>query len=879
MTDRDVLIQELRRSQDSVPDLEASRRHAAKLEEIGRLTETNRIARERMAAVTGNLSEIARLADTIDNHRTCVAEALSLLPVRDPGDMASLAVTLALESPQRVRAAVDALAAADPQRMNSVMALLAAAGDRAQETAGLLGIVEPARMREVAARLGHPPAARLDDPTVEKTSGIPVAEPASGEGHAGIPTGLVPTIKAWGGAKATAQRALGLLLRDGVSGLRAGLSAPPAEASRPAQPAPAAARHPEWYSEETPEVSIIVLNYNKAHLALECVRSLWHHTAGHTYEIVVVDNGSSPGDYAVFAGLDGPCRLVRLDTNRYFGEGNNIGVEAAKGEFVVLMNNDVTVREGWLQPLMARITGTPDCGAVGPKFLYPNGLLQEAGGLLGEEGLSVQIGKYQDPELPEFNVPRIVDYVSAACLLVRKEDFVRVRGFDMKYEPAYYEDADLCLKLSRLGLSTYYAPDSAIVHHESATTKDALQEFNLSNLGEINRRKMLEGFGGYLRTGRHAPLPPPLPALTCAERPGKRTAAFFLADDLTPTGTVRLALGWAEAMLAAGMRVELVTRTAYSRMRVAALADTLGLDLGGLCVTTQRQARRRDLVDEFIAVSEELVPPVEPLGRRNTFVCRFPDDGSTQASPVSQPHLAAYDRVLVDSVTAASTVRELLRASGQAMPPMEVLPPRIRFPEGRYDEPRSGVLSVGRFATGPASNRQDLQIAAFRRLVEGGAAAGVTLHLVGSTTAAPDHRQFLIDCAGAAEGLDVRFHVNASAHEIDALSRSCSLFWGTRGLDATASGPRRGLGGAPIEAMAAGLIPVVAVDPEGLIREGVDGYHRSSMAEFVDLSARLLAAGEDSLDPMRRSAVARALALREVAEAAVVDGFGLRAAD
>ena len=107
-----------------------------------------------------------------------------------------------------------------------------------------------------------------------------------------------------------------------------------------------------WYREDAPAVSLIILNFNKSHLTAECLRSVWRHTEGYPYEIVVVDNGSDTEDFAALTAISGPFRLVRLQTNRFFGEGNNIGAESARADLVCFMNNDIIVTPHWLEPLM-----------------------------------------------------------------------------------------------------------------------------------------------------------------------------------------------------------------------------------------------------------------------------------------------------------------------------------------------------------------------------------------------------------------------------------------------------------------------------------------------------------------------------------------------
>lgn len=627
---------------------------------------------------------------------------------------------------------------------------------------------------------------------------------------------------------------------------------------------------PAWYAAADPEVSIVVLNWNRAPMTVQCLHSLWENTTGHRYEIVVVDNGSSEADHAVFSDLDGPCRVIRLELNRFFGEGNNIGVQAAKAPNVVLMNNDVTVTKGWLEPLMAALHGRDDCGATGPKFLYPNGLLQEAGGLIDENGRAVQIGKFQDPTSEQFNDRRVVDYVSAACCLLRKGDFERVLGFDMRYEPAYYEDADLCMKLSQLGLKVVYVPESQVVHHESITTSDNSHGLDLTNISELNRVKFLDRWAEYLETGRHSPVPEPIPIISCAPRPESRSLGIYSPFELTPGGGERYFLTLAMEGLRRGLRVHFVSAAPYSAVRMSALAAMFGLDLDGLCMTPIEEARQLPLFDEWVAVSNQLVPPVHSLGKRNTLICQFPFRSGLDQWRSRQHWLEEYQRIVVYSQFAADAVHDRLAEARMPPMPVTVLTPAVDLTSEPIRTTKSGIVSTGRFFAGDHSKRQDLQIAAFRRLVESGMAEGVTLHLVGSSSSRPIHRQFLMRCMDLAEGLDVQFHVDAPLAEVTELYAASSVYWHSSGLGVD---PRREpercehFGIAPIEAMAHGTIPLVVGNggPASTVRDGVDGHHYNSVDELVERTADVLGRPEQDLRPMRESARERAQAFGHAA--------------
>jgi len=249
-----------------------------------------------------------------------------------------------------------------------------------------------------------------------------------------------------------------------------------------------------------PELSIIILNYNKAYLTLQCVASLLEYTRGCTYEIVVVDNGSGASDLALLKTYSDQFRLVELGRNHFFGGANNIGAKIATGRLLIFMNNDIVVTPGWLPPLLSALRSYPGCGAVGPKFIYPDGTLQEAGAFINADGTSLQRGIGSDPDLAEFNSEMEVEYVSAATLLLEKEIFQRLGGFDPVWEPAYYEDVDLCLRLAGLKLATYYVPQSRIFHIANATAADQKVGLRLQTIIETNRDKFVTRWHEYLKT-------------------------------------------------------------------------------------------------------------------------------------------------------------------------------------------------------------------------------------------------------------------------------------------------------------------------------------------------------------------------------------------
>jgi GT2 family glycosyltransferase len=228
---------------------------------------------------------------------------------------------------------------------------------------------------------------------------------------------------------------------------------------------------------DAPRVSIIVLITAGTDRLLRCLTSIASAAGdGPSAEVLVLANGTSPAELSSIATRE-DIVLIRSTVNHGFGGGCNWAARFARGARLVFVNDDAVATTGWLQSLDRALDDDPTIGVAGSRVLLEDGRLQEAGNVIWRDGSTSHVGRTLPGDEPSLLARRDCDYVSFCSAMVRREAWEQAGGFDERYFPAYYEDADLCLAVGALGWRVVCEPASVVIHEEGASTPVHLRHF------------------------------------------------------------------------------------------------------------------------------------------------------------------------------------------------------------------------------------------------------------------------------------------------------------------------------------------------------------------------------------------------------------------
>lgn len=257
----------------------------------------------------------------------------------------------------------------------------------------------------------------------------------------------------------------------------------------------------EFPKTEEPIVSIIIPACNHFEYTYNCLRSILTNTDSIPYEVIVADDCSSDFTAKLEKIISG-ITVIHNDKNLVFIKNCNHAAKSAKGKYIVFLNNDTQVQLNWLTSLVRCMELNENAGLAGSKLLYPDGSLQEAGSIVWKNGRAWNYGNGKNPDAPVYSYVREADYISGAAIIIAKSLWENIGGFDERYTPAYFEDADLAFEVRKRGKRVLYQPDSVVVHFEGISCGKNIDE-GIKSYQKRNLKKFFNKWESELQDGQY----------------------------------------------------------------------------------------------------------------------------------------------------------------------------------------------------------------------------------------------------------------------------------------------------------------------------------------------------------------------------------------
>ena len=245
------------------------------------------------------------------------------------------------------------------------------------------------------------------------------------------------------------------------------------------------------YIFDIPLVSIIIPVHNNINYTCSCISSILTAESSIFYEIIIAnDLSTDKTDFLIKKYFKKYKNIHIYNNNKIlnFLLNCNHAFKQAKGKYILFLNNDTKVHKQWLTFLLKLIENDKRIGMVGSKLIYPNGTLQEAGGIVWRNGECFNYGRGDIADMPEYNYVKEVDYISGTSIIIRRSIFEKIGGFDERYIPAYYEDTDLAFEIRKNGYKLIYQPKSIVEHYEGISNGKDIAS-GIKKYQEINKEK------------------------------------------------------------------------------------------------------------------------------------------------------------------------------------------------------------------------------------------------------------------------------------------------------------------------------------------------------------------------------------------------------
>ena len=617
-------------------------------------------------------------------------------------------------------------------------------------------------------------------------------------------------------------------------------------------------------TDSAPKISVIIVNYRKPVLTLLSVFSVLNSLKTVEHEILLVDNDGSSFEnelYYRYLGSLTNIRIIPTAKNLYFGEGNNIAIDLALGEYIWFLNNDAFIDTSSAIKLIEVMEKNKKVGAVGPVMFDANKNIGEAGGIVTSFGEVVQLAKGRKLDEKfcrklEQMGRKVVDYVSAANLLVRAEILRSHGGFDYSYEPFYYEDTDLCLRIKQVGFDVEVLGNSYCLHLENTSTREFLTDKFQSTVAR-SREKF---FSRWVMSDEN---PIPYCEPVGKARDCDRTLGIYTPFPIALGGGENYILSLAAAA-AESMHVTFITDVQTSVTRFAFVLRDLGIKNFPFAIATRDECSSREF-DLAISMGNEIVPGWIPRARKFIYHCQFPFpiNHSTRHAFGKNKVIESY--IVNSEFTKNSVIRQTSRYRLEQKQIDVISQPvnlaRLELPALVGSKIRQGgpvrFASVGRFFASGHCKRQDVVARVLYRVAS---TLDISAEIYGGLSTSIVDQDFYQTVKSYEVPQKIVVNANVGRDVIESAMENAHYYIHAAGLGVNpAVNPHQceHFGITVVEAMANGCIPIVysVGGPADIVRKSGIGYIFSSENELEQIVTALASQGVASKPVIEQMAI------------------------
>ena len=616
----------------------------------------------------------------------------------------------------------------------------------------------------------------------------------------------------------------------------------------------------------TLNTTAIILHYNNPILV---IISCYHLTEGFSqpFDIHVVDNSSEPFHVEILhrnlSHLPG-IKITRLDAARSFGEANNIGFDYTDTKYSLFLNDDCFIKREDIRKNIAALKASKS-DAIAPVIITQDGDISEFGGKISDCGQIIQVAKFLNynaykSQLEKIEEPIRVDYISAACMLIKTDVFRSSGGFDYIFEPFYYEDTDLCRRLKNENFVVSVNPKTVAVHIENSSTKERFQDDfmpliqrqknKFSNRWFLNDNPSLR----YRLHDRHTVLNQSDKDLGYSK---KKLCFVYTPFDLRIGGGERYILSIAQS-LSEEYEVWFLTPHYTSKLRFLQVMDDLNIPETTIHISDLNSISRKVTPDLLIAMGNHLTPPIPGMARKNVYHCQFPFP-EYHRDELSHDNIRDYDLVMVNSeFTKRHYTDQLLKYNFPGIKTHVVYPPIKLCAGGEPSRKASkpSLLNVGRFIAHGHNKRQDIVLEIAKTAMQQNIIESADI--IGGLSTAEDDNAFyqsIYQQSQAYDGITVAANLDKDRLHQAYLKNSVYIHACGYGLvDSISPECCEHFGITLVEAMSYGCIPLVydAGGPAEIIRDTNCGFLYRDQNEAVAQLRQIAAMSKEERETLAR---------------------------